>query len=96
VVYATARDLYAALALDRARLRLVGVRIEGLTDAAGGYHQLALDERPQGWREAEQAVDRASARFGAGAVRPASLVSDQDAGPQAPAHGRRHRGETPA
>jgi DNA polymerase IV len=96
VIYATARDLYAALALDRARLRLVGVRVEGLTDAAGGYHQLALDERPQGWREAEQAVDRASARFGVGAVRPASLVSDPDAGPQATADGRRHRGETSA
>jgi DNA polymerase IV len=74
-VYAVARDLYEALGLDRARLRLVGVRVEGLADSAEGHHQLALDERPQGWREAEQAVDRASARFGAGAVRPASLVS---------------------
>jgi DNA polymerase IV len=73
-VYAVARDLYAALGLDRARLRLVGVRVEGLADASAGHHQLALDERPYGWREAEQAVDRASARFGAGAVRPASLV----------------------
>jgi DNA polymerase-4 len=77
-IYATACDLYAALGLDRARLRLVGVRVEGLADAAGSYHQLALDERPQGWREAERAVDRASARFGAGAVRPASLVTDRD------------------
>ena len=74
VIYATARDLYAALGLDRARVRLVGVRLEGLVDASAGHHQLAIDERPQGWREAEQAVDRASARFGAGVVRPASLV----------------------
>jgi DNA polymerase-4 len=96
VIYATAGDLYAALGLDRARLRLVGVRVEGLTDAAGGYHQLSLDERPQGWREAEQAVDRASARFGAGAVRPASLVDGQDDGPQAAAPGRRNLGETSA
>ena len=73
-VYATARQAYEALALDRARLRLVGVRVEGLTDAATSHRQLTLDERPQGWREAEQAVDRASARFGAGAVRPAALV----------------------
>ncbi|WP_088315734.1 DNA polymerase IV [Kineosporia sp. R_H_3] len=77
-VYAVARDLYAALGLDRARIRLVGVRVEGLADAAGSHHQLALDERPQGWREAEQAVDRASARFGAGAVRPASLVQPDE------------------
>jgi len=75
-VYATASRSFASLGLDRARLRLVGVRVEGLTDAAASHHQLALDERPQGWREAEQAVDRASARFGAGAVRPAVLVHD--------------------
>jgi DNA polymerase-4 len=78
VVHATALELYARLGLDRARLRLVGVRVEGLIDSSAGHHQLALDERPQGWREAEQAVDRASARFGAGAVRPASLVADPE------------------
>jgi DNA polymerase-4 len=76
VVYATARRLYLALGLDRARVRLIGVRVEGLADAEGNHHQLALDERPYGWREAERAVDRASARFGAGAVRPAVLVPD--------------------
>ena len=73
-VFATVRALYQALGLDRARLRLVGVRVEGLLPCAEAHHQLALDERPQGWREAEQAADRAQARFGAGAVRPASLV----------------------
>jgi DNA polymerase-4 len=79
-VYATARGLFTALGLDRARLRLVGVRVEGLRETGTSHRQLALDERPQGWREAEQAVDRASARFGAGAVRPATLV-DPDADP---------------
>jgi DNA polymerase-4 len=73
-VHATALDLYARLGLDRARLRLVGVRVESLIESSAGHHQLALGERPTGWREAERAVDRASARFGAGAVRPASLV----------------------
>jgi DNA polymerase IV len=75
-VFGTARTLYQALGLDRARLRLVGVRVEGLAPNTEAHHQLALDERPQGWREAEQAVDRAQARFGRGAVRPASLVTD--------------------
>jgi DNA polymerase-4 len=75
-VYATARELFERLGLDRARLRLVGVRVEGLAPASSGHRQPALDERPQGWREAERAVDRASARFGAGAVRPAALVPD--------------------
>jgi DNA polymerase-4 len=74
VVYVTARDLFTSLGLDRARLRLVGVRVEGLVNVAAGHRQLALGERLHGRREAEQAVDRASARFGPGAVRPATLV----------------------
>jgi DNA polymerase-4 len=82
-VYDTALALYTALGLERARLRLVGVRVEGIAPAAGQPQQLLLGERPQGWREAEQAVDRASARFGAGAVRPAALV--EPTGPAAPA-----------
>jgi DNA polymerase-4 len=77
-VYATASSLYAGLGLERARLRLVGVRLEGLAEASTSHHQMALDERAQGWREAEQAVDRAAARFGAGAVRPATLVSGSE------------------
>ncbi|MDP9221062.1 MAG: DNA polymerase IV [Actinomycetota bacterium] len=76
-VYETAKGLYDALGLQRARLRLVGVRLEGLVDADQATRQLTLDERPIGWREADRAVDAASARFGAGAVRPASLVPDK-------------------
>ena len=76
VVYTTARDQYEALGLDRSRIRLIGVRVEGLVDAVSGHRQLALGERPQGRREAEQAADRAAARFGPGAVRPATLVGD--------------------
>jgi DNA polymerase-4 len=74
VVYDTALSLYEALGLERARLRLVGVRVEQLRPASEQPHQLLLGERDQGWREAEQAVDRATRRFGAGAVRPATLV----------------------
>ncbi|HET9654196.1 MAG TPA: DNA polymerase IV, partial [Kineosporiaceae bacterium] len=74
VIYATARELFTALGLDRARLRLVGVRVEGLAEASAGHRQLALGERSLGRREAEQAADRAAARFGPGAVRPATLV----------------------
>ncbi|RJK96830.1 DNA polymerase IV [Vallicoccus soli] len=79
VVYATARQLYDALGLDRARLRLVGVRVEGLSDTERTPRQLVLDERAEGWREAELAVDRAVLRFGAGAVRPAALVDRRGA-----------------
>jgi DNA polymerase-4 len=74
VVYDTAIGLYDALGLERARLRLVGVRVEQLTPASLQSRQLLLGERDNGWREAERAVDRAALRFGAGAVRPAALV----------------------
>jgi DNA polymerase-4 len=83
-VYETAVALYAALGLERARLRLVGVRVEGISDAAGVPHQLALGEKESGWREAEQAVDKASRRFGTGAVRPATLVDPGGEAPAAP------------
>ncbi|MCW2776325.1 MAG: DNA-directed polymerase [Frankiales bacterium] len=73
-VYETAVSLFDALGLERARLRLVGVRVEGIVDAAEAPRQLLLGEKDSGWREAEQAVDRAALRFGAGAVRPAALV----------------------
>jgi DNA polymerase-4 len=73
-IYGTACALYDALHLDRARLRLVGVRVEGVVSAAGQPHQMLLGARASGWREAEQAVDKATDRFGSGAVRPATLV----------------------
>ena len=74
LVYDTARTLYDALRLDRARIRLVGVRVEGLSDADQTPRQLAMDGGGEDWRAAERAADRAVARFGAGAVRPAALV----------------------
>jgi DNA polymerase-4 len=80
VIYATACGLYEGSGLDaRARLRLVGVRATGLRPASGAATQLAFGDRPVGWREAEQAVDQIARKFGAGAVRPAALVSgDRD------------------
>src|SRR4051794_10596393 len=74
IVYETARGLYEALGLQRARIRLVGVRVEGLTPVASTPRQLALGGGAEDWRAAEQAADRAAARFGAGAVQPATLV----------------------
>ncbi|MDQ2781687.1 DNA polymerase IV [Lapillicoccus sp.] len=75
-IYATARSLFDALGLQRARIRLVGVRMEGLVESERAPIQATLDEPDHGWRDADRAVDRASARFGAGAVRPAALVRD--------------------
>jgi DNA polymerase-4 len=78
-IYAIACALYEGSGLDsRARLRLVGVRAAGLRPAAESARQLAFGDRPAGWREAEQAVDRITSRFGAGAVRPAALFTPSD------------------
>lgn len=73
-VYRTAVRLFEALALQRARLRLVGVRIEGLVARERVHRQLVLGERDQGWEAADRAVDAAVRRFGSGAVRPGTLL----------------------
>ena len=92
-IYDTARGLFDALGLVRARIRLVGVRMEGLVDADGAPIQGLLDEPEVGWREADRAVDRASARFGAGSVRPASLIPDRTSGNAARTGGPSRRGD---
>ncbi|MGB3256604.1 MAG: DNA polymerase IV [Ornithinimicrobium sp.] len=74
-VYATASMLFEALGLQRARIRLLGVRVEGLSEGASTPVQARLDEPTRGWREAERAVDQAVSRFGRGAVRPATLIT---------------------
>src|SRR5262249_57012584 len=56
------------------RIRLIGVRVEGLDGDDGAARQLELGEREHGWRDAERAADAAQARFGPGMVGPASLL----------------------
>jgi DNA polymerase-4 len=55
-------------------IRLVGVRVEGLTATATTSRQLSLGEPERGWREAEAAADAVAARFGRASVGPASLL----------------------
>jgi DNA polymerase-4 len=76
-IFAAAWALFEALAPGD-RIRLLGVRVEGLGDREGLPHQLSLDERSHGWRDAEVAVDTAAARFGATVVGPASLLRRGD------------------
>ncbi|MBD8869204.1 DNA polymerase IV [Nocardioides donggukensis] len=73
-VHQVASRLYDGLGLQRARIRLVGVRVEGLVPRATVHRQGLLGERDHGWSDADRAVDRATRRFGAAAVRPASLL----------------------
>jgi len=73
-VYQTAAELFVALGLQRARIRLVGVRVEGLVPRATVQHQLMLGASEHGWSEADRAIDKAVLRFGSAAVRPATLL----------------------
>jgi DNA polymerase-4 len=72
-IYRVAWELFEPAQAGQ-RIRLAGVRLEGLVAAEGSNRQLALDEPAHGWREAEVAADAVAARFGKGAVGPASLV----------------------
>ena len=76
-IYQTAADLFGALGLQRARIRLVGVRVEGLMPRTRVQRQLVLGAREHGWSEADRAVDRAVLRFGDRAVRPATLLAGE-------------------
>jgi DNA polymerase-4 len=73
-VHATAAALFDALGLQRARIRLVGVRVEGLVPREQVQRQLVLGGRDRGWEEADRATDAAALRFGGGAVRRATLL----------------------
>ena len=75
-VYEVVKGLYQGLRIERARLRLVGVSLENLSEEAP--HQMMLGEREVGWRQAEGAMDQARARFGKGSVRPARLIKDAE------------------
>jgi DNA polymerase-4 len=76
-IYQTAAELFGSLGLQRARVRLVGVRVEGLVPRRSVYRQLVLGAREHGWQEADRAVDRARLRFGRKAVQPATLIADR-------------------
>ena len=73
-IHEAAVGLFDALGLQRARIRLVGVRLEKLVEAAQAPIQGVIGEPEHGWRDADRAVDRARSRFGSGSVRPASLI----------------------
>lgn len=76
-IFDTVWALYTALDPGD-RIRLVGVRVEGLSEAASTPRQLALGAPEHGWREAEAAADAAAARFGRSVIGPASLLRGPD------------------
>ncbi|WP_405099029.1 DNA polymerase IV [Micromonospora sp. NBC_01412] len=78
-IFDTAWALYTVLDPGE-RIRLVGVRLEGLAPTEQTPQQLTLGAPERGWREAEAAADAAAARFGRSVIGPASLLGRRDRG----------------
>lgn len=76
-IYATSKSLFEAMNLQRARIRLVGVRATGLVPTSESSVQLEFSDRDSGWREAEEAIDQVSLKFGNSAVKPARLIKPE-------------------
>ncbi len=71
-IYEAARELYDQANGAGRPVRLIGVRAEQLVGE--GASALGLWDDDEDWREAEQTVDAIAERFGAGTVRPATLL----------------------
>ncbi|MFJ5839294.1 DNA polymerase thumb domain-containing protein [Streptomyces shenzhenensis] len=71
----TAYSMYEALGLQRARVRVLVLRAEGLTPAEQASYQLTFDPMDDKVRRIEEVADRARAKFGPRAVLPGTLAS---------------------
>ncbi|MEY4678227.1 MAG: hypothetical protein RI992_942 [Actinomycetota bacterium] len=72
-IFEVAKNLYLALKLDRALVRLVGISLDSLVENED-IQQMVLGQRNIGWKQADKAVDLIKAKFGRGSLRPARLV----------------------
>ncbi|WP_173924246.1 DNA polymerase IV [Agromyces sp. Marseille-P2726] len=70
-IYDEASDALAELIGDGERVRLIGVRAEQLRPSDDGA---LLWDPDEDWRDAERTIDEVTAKFGRGAVRPATLL----------------------
>lgn len=70
-----AYGMYEALGLQRARVRALTLRAEGLTSADQAAHQLTFDPVDEKVRRIEEVADRARAKFGPRAVMPGTLAA---------------------
>ncbi|MEV0242501.1 hypothetical protein AB0I06_21575 [Streptomyces sp. NPDC050674] len=68
-----AYGMYEALGLQRARVRAIALRAEGLDPADQASHQLTFDPVDEKVRRIEEVADRARAKFGPRAVMPGGL-----------------------
>ncbi|MEV0527309.1 hypothetical protein AB0I66_28150 [Streptomyces sp. NPDC050439] len=71
----SAYRMYEALGLQRARVRGISLRAEGLAPAEHAAHQLMFDPVDDRARKLEAVADRARAKFGPGAIVPGTLAA---------------------
>ncbi len=92
-IYDEVSSVFEAAWRDGAPVRLIGVRVEQLTEAGETLHQPSLwaDETvpSEGWHDAERTIDKVAARFGTDIVRPASLMRSPASGETAERNGTR-------
>lgn len=67
--------MYEALGLQRARVRSLALRAEGLDPAEQASHQLTFDPTDDKLSRIEEAADRVRAKFGPLAVLPGTLAA---------------------
>ncbi|MEE1752449.1 DNA polymerase Y family protein [Streptomyces sp. SP18CS02] len=72
---ATAYALHEALGLQRARVRGIALRAEGLAPAEQAAHQLSFDPADEKARRIEEVADRARAKFGREVIVPGALAA---------------------
>lgn len=74
-IFLAVRERLASLPVPAGGLRLIGVKVDDLTDAAGAPVQPMLGQDDEEWRTVEVVMDDLARRFGAGTVSAASLLS---------------------
>ena len=77
-VFGVARDLLRQSVPAEAAVRLVGVRLSGLSEVSETGHQLSFDEGAEAHVIAEETVDQIVARFGPTALQRASLIRQKE------------------
>ncbi|MEU6736715.1 hypothetical protein ABZ929_26595 [Streptomyces physcomitrii] len=87
VLSAAAYRMYESLGLQRARVRGILLRAEGLGPAESASRQLSFDPVDDKLRRIEEVADRARAKFGPRAVMPGTLAE-----PDPKPHAQRRRG----
>ncbi|QDQ10695.1 DNA polymerase thumb domain-containing protein [Streptomyces spectabilis] len=70
-----AYGMYEALGLQRARVRAIALRAEGLGPADQAAHQLTFDPADEKARRIEAVADRARRKFGASVIVPGTLAA---------------------